>query len=115
PTGGGKTVLFAVPAMVPNPGVTVVVVPLCSLRDQLLERCRQASIRCALWRGDADNNWALLTHASVVLVMAEHLEMSGFKQWARVLSAQKRLDRIVVDEAHMPLITDLAWRPVLKQ
>lgn len=115
PTGGGKTVLFALPAMLPEAGVTVVVVPLCSLRDQLVDRCRRASIRCALWRGDADNNWALLTQASVVLVMAEHLEMSGFRQWTRVLCAQKRLDRIVVDEVHMPLVTDLAWRPVLKQ
>jgi superfamily II DNA helicase RecQ len=116
PTGGGKTALFALPAMLPEAGVTVVVVPLCSLRDQLVDRCRQASIRCALWRGDADdNNYALLTQASMVVVMAEHLEMSRFKQWMRVLCAQRRLDRIVVDEVHMPLITNLAWRPVLRQ
>jgi superfamily II DNA helicase RecQ len=115
PTGGGKTALFALPAMLPGAGVTVVVVPLCSLRDQLVDRCRRASIRCALWRGDADDNWALLTQASIVLVMAEHLEMAAFKQWARMLCAQRRLDRIVVDEVHMPLVTDLAWRPVLRQ
>jgi len=44
PTGGGKSLLFMVPACLGDPGVTVVVVPYRALVDNLVERMKKAGI-----------------------------------------------------------------------
>ena len=55
-TGGGKSLLFMLPAACSArsaggnvPGLTVVVVPMISLREDLVRRCTAAGIRCAPW------------------------------------------------------------------
>ena len=45
PTGGGKSLLFMLPAWVPEAGMTIVVVPLIALQDDLMRRCRKLHIR----------------------------------------------------------------------
>jgi superfamily II DNA helicase RecQ len=45
PTGGGKSILFMLPAYIGG-GLTVVVVPLIALRGDLQQRCTQAGISC---------------------------------------------------------------------
>ena len=49
PTGGGKSVLFVVPSQLPSAQVTVVVVPLIALRQDLLRRCREWNVVCACY------------------------------------------------------------------
>lgn len=51
-TGGGKSLSFMLPAASCPGGVTVVVVPLVSLRGDLMERCQKMKIPCAEWRSD---------------------------------------------------------------
>jgi superfamily II DNA helicase RecQ len=47
PTGGGKSMLFMLPAWVAQRGgLTVVVVPLTALRTDLQQRCQAAGIPC---------------------------------------------------------------------
>ena len=48
PTGSGKSVLFMLPAFVQVGRVTIVVVPLKALRTDMVVRCREANIRCAV-------------------------------------------------------------------
>ena len=48
-TSVGKSVLFMLPAAASRPGVTIVVVPLDSLRSNIVDRCRAAGIRCEAW------------------------------------------------------------------
>jgi superfamily II DNA helicase RecQ len=45
PTGGGKSMLFMLPAYIGG-GLTVVVVPLIALRGDLQRRCVQAGVSC---------------------------------------------------------------------
>ena len=44
-TSVGKSVLFMLPAAASRPGVTIVIVPLDSLRSNIVDRCRAAGIR----------------------------------------------------------------------
>jgi superfamily II DNA helicase RecQ len=44
PTGAGKSVLFMLPCSFPSAGVTVLVVPLVSLRGDLLRRLTELKI-----------------------------------------------------------------------
>ncbi|CAG8059412.1 unnamed protein product, partial [Penicillium salamii] len=48
PTGGGKSLLFQLPAWI-SKGLTVVVVPLVALRKELYDRCTNLDISCAQW------------------------------------------------------------------
>lgn len=46
-TGGGKSLMFMLPAFASEDGVTVVIVPIVSLREDLWERCKAQGIPCA--------------------------------------------------------------------
>jgi len=48
-TGVGKTLLFQLPAKSMSSGTTVVISPLVSLQDHMVERCQQAGISCVKW------------------------------------------------------------------
>jgi len=45
-TGGGKRILFTLPAAGSPDGVTIVIVPVISLRQDSKERCEAQGIRC---------------------------------------------------------------------
>jgi len=70
--GAGKSMLFMLPASC-STGVTVVVVPLISLRDNLKDRCDKAGIECVKWDSRKPHEWAL-----VVLVTPESAVSEGF-------------------------------------
>jgi superfamily II DNA helicase RecQ len=65
PTGGGKSMLFMLPAWVGG-GCTVVVVPLIALRRDLEQRCKRAGISCVEWESRRPPD-----EASIVLVTPE--------------------------------------------
>ncbi|KAH7199083.1 uncharacterized protein B0J16DRAFT_252671, partial [Fusarium flagelliforme] len=46
PTGGGKSLVFMVPAMLAGAGVTIVVAPYAELKRQLVTRCVDAGLDC---------------------------------------------------------------------
>lgn len=48
-TSVGKTMLFQLPAAINPARVTIVIVPLISLRDNMQDRCMKMGIRCAEW------------------------------------------------------------------
>jgi superfamily II DNA helicase RecQ len=47
PTGGGKSLLFMLPAWAEQGGTTVVVIPLIALRGDMMQRCKLFRISCA--------------------------------------------------------------------
>jgi len=65
PTGGGKSMLFMLPAYVGG-GLTVVVVPLVALRGDVQRRCAQAGISCVQWESRRPPD-----EAAIVLVTPE--------------------------------------------
>ncbi|KAL2349584.1 hypothetical protein BJ546DRAFT_828969, partial [Cryomyces antarcticus] len=65
PTGGGKSLLFMVPACLEEPGVTIVVAPFRALVDDLVDRLKKRGIDCLEWKPGEVNP------AAVVVVSAD--------------------------------------------
>jgi len=103
-TGAGKSILFMLPASVSS-GVTVVIVPLVSLREDMKARCGELGIACVEWQSRRPNEWA-----QVVLVTPESAVGEGFGHFINRQRAMGRLDRIVVDECHVVLDSKTGWR-----
>jgi superfamily II DNA helicase RecQ len=103
-TGAGKSILFMLPASVSS-GVTVVVVPLVSLREDMKARCDKLGITCVEWSSRRPHEWA-----QVVLVTPESAVGEAFGHFINRQRAMGRLDRIVVDECHVVLDSLQGWR-----
>ncbi|KAI5235343.1 hypothetical protein E4T42_09726 [Aureobasidium subglaciale] len=108
-TGGGKSLFFMLPAASSKEGVTIVIVPLNSLRDDLMDRCKQAGIPCASWQGRNPAHWA-----NIMFVTPESAVTKSFGTYMNQKRAVQQLDRIVVDECHAILDSTDAWRPKLR-
>lgn len=106
PTGGGKSLLFTVPACLQDAGVTVVVVPYRALIEDLVTRITRSGIDCVEWKGGHTNP------AAVVAVSADVAGRSGFLSYAGLLSSKGLLRRVVLDECHL-VFTSSDWRPKL--
>lgn len=110
PTGGGKSLLFLLPASYRVSGVTVVIVPLVSLRQDLIRRSRDLGITCAAWdaRQPPDG-------CSIVFVTPESALTEAFSAFLHRLRTTEQLDRVVVDECHLCLDPDPTFRTALHQ
>ncbi|KAJ5761690.1 hypothetical protein N7533_003729 [Penicillium manginii] len=111
PTGGGKSVLFMLPAWVSGrAGLTIVVVPLIALRGDMEARCQRLGISCAVWdpRRPPDG-------VSIVLITPESTDSDAFADFVTRQRMLQRLDRIVVDECHMVLSQQERFRPLFQQ
>jgi Orsellinic acid/F9775 biosynthesis cluster protein D/Helicase conserved C-terminal domain len=94
PTGAGKSLCFMLPCTLPDAGVTILVVPLVSLRGDLRRRCREMGIRHLVWRPGETGE------APLVLVSVEAASTPTFVAYALKLAASQVLDRVVVEECH---------------
>ena len=103
-TGAGKSVLFMLPASC-STGVSVVIVPLVSLRQDMKARCDRAGIECVEWDSRRPHEWA-----QVVLVTPEAAVGEAFGHFINRQRSMGRLDRIVVDECHVVLDSTEGWR-----
>ncbi|TKA60633.1 hypothetical protein B0A49_13140 [Cryomyces minteri] len=108
PTGGGKSLLFMVPACLDDPGVTVVVVPYRALIGDLVDRARKAGIDSMAWHHAEQNP------AALVFVSADLVGQGDFLDYATRLRAKGLLRRVFVDECHLTF-TSSDWRPKLAQ
>ncbi|KAJ4220866.1 hypothetical protein NW757_014483 [Fusarium falciforme] len=108
PTGGGKSLVFMVPAMLAGAGVTIVVAPFAELKRQLVTRCVDAGLDCKSWP-EARETWPRVT-----LVSAEAAITDDFLQWAADLSVRGRLDRVVIDECHLTFTAAETYRAKLR-
>ncbi|KJZ69304.1 hypothetical protein HIM_11298 [Hirsutella minnesotensis 3608] len=109
-TGGGKSMTFMLPAFCAGDGVTIVVVPLVSLREDLHERCARSEIQSHVWKARQANRGA-----SIVFVTPESAVTKGFRDFVNRLQSQQRLDRVVVDECHVLLDGVRGFRPQLSE
>jgi superfamily II DNA helicase RecQ len=103
-TAAGKSLTFMLPALT-STGVTVLVVPLLSLKSNLRDRCRKAGIECVEWSSEHPHEWA-----QVVIVVPEVAVSAPFESFLNRQRAMGRLDRVVVDEAHLVLESTNNWR-----
>jgi superfamily II DNA helicase RecQ len=108
PTGGGKSLVFMVPAMLSGSGVTIVVAPYAELKRQLVTRCLDAGLDCKHWP-EARESWPRVT-----IVSAEAAVSDDFLQWAADLRVRGRLDRVVIDECHLTFTAADEYRKKLR-
>src|SRR5450432_4675332 len=97
-TGEGKSLLFMLPAYCVSGGTTVVIIPLCSLQEDLERRCKEARIECVQWDSRRPHETA-----SIVLVTPESAVTKTFNTYINRLRSTYQLDRIVMDECHVVL------------
>ncbi|KAK0910966.1 hypothetical protein LTR91_019977 [Friedmanniomyces endolithicus] len=109
-TGGGKSMLFMLPAAGSPRGLTVVIVPVVSLRQDLHERCRKVGIHCAEWRGERP-----AYNSQIVLATPESAVSIAFSQFLAMKQANGQLERIIIDECHTMLECNADWRPKVLQ
>lgn len=110
PTGGGKSMLFMLPAYVEPSGTTVVVIPLIALRQDFQRRCQQLNISYAVWERRRPPD-----EASIVLVTPESAITPEFHSFLNRLRIVRRLDRIVIDECHVMLPGSADFRPAMRR
>lgn len=106
PTGSGKSLLFMLPCTLPGAQVTILIVPLVSLRGDLLRRMHGLGIDHLEWTPGERREVVL------VIVSTEAASTKDFVKYARGLIARQKLDRIVVEECHLT-VTAIEYRPTM--
>ena len=105
-TGRGKSLLFMLPAKVSKGGLSIIIVPLNSLRDDMKRRCDEAGIESEEWSSKRPS-----FGARIVFVTPESAVTKSFARFIEMRNMAGGVDRIVIDECHMMLDCDERWRP----
>jgi superfamily II DNA helicase RecQ len=106
PTGGGKSLLFMLPAWLEGARTTVVISPFVALANDTEKRCKEARIDCIQWRD------GLRRRTKVVVVSAESAVSPEFMHYMTELYLSHQLDRVVLDECHL-VITAAGFREAM--
>jgi len=130
PTGGGKSLCYQLPAVVTSgktDGITVVVSPLLSLMQDQVEHLRALNIAAAAFNGDTpprEKKYIMDTlkdpkphlHMRLLYVTPEMINKSStFLNGLSNVYRNKKLARLVIDEAHCVSQWGHDFRPDYKQ
>lgn len=108
PTGGGKTVCYAVPGII-LPGVTIVVTPLIALILDQVQRLRRAELNvCYLVSSMKDEEKMVVFHnlslpdpsCKFLFTTPETITTRNVKCLIQTMTANNTLTQFVIDEAH---------------
>lgn len=89
---------------------SIVVVPLISLRGDMMRRCKKLGISCVEWESRHPPD-----AAGIVLVTPESAVGEEFATFLNRLRATRQLDRIMVDECHIVLNWRHTFRKQMQQ
>ena len=104
PPAGGKSLLFQLPASLPDAATTICILPFRALTRDLVKRCRNLGLRSDIWTSKQQRS------AQIIFVSAETAAVNDdFLTFVSGLQAQGKLDRIVFDECQVPL-TSASYR-----
>lgn len=95
PTGSGKSLAFMLPCKLPDAKITVLVLPLVSLRVDMVRRLRELRIDFSVWSPHSQAT------SRLVIVSVEAAITTGFRSYVEHLHNTQELDRIVIDECHL--------------
>ena len=110
PTGGGKSLIFQLPAFLEMDLTTVVIIPFVALVEEMKERCQDLGLSCQVWKGKSDNG----ERSQILIVGVEHAVTQEFQQLLIQLESTENLGRIVLDECQI-LLTQRDFRPVMRR
>lgn len=112
PTGGGKSLIFQLPAWIEKNQTTVVIIPFVALIEEMKQRCRDMRISCHVWKqSDAISG---PPSVQVLLTAVENAVSSEFRQCLIQLESTNVLTRLVLDECHV-VLTHREFRGVLRR
>ena len=103
PTGGGKTLLYVIPSLLPGAQVTAVVIPLVALKQDLLGRCLEWNIEATSYDQFTCSTNRLHATPPLLFMDVDCATTDHCRAFLRALLENGRLDRIVLDEAHLVL------------
>ena len=111
PTGGGKSFVYQIPGYLERTDslVTLVVVPFIALKKESILKTQSMGITCIAWAPNQRNTFATITFMSM-----EHAASDVGTNALIMLHQQRRLRRIVLEEAST-VLTDAHWRPVMNE
>ncbi|KAJ9413909.1 hypothetical protein QL093DRAFT_2594845 [Fusarium oxysporum] len=116
PTGGGKSILFMLPAFMEDERgtgggpVSIVVVPFVSLVQDLVLRARELGIDCMEWRSDIDQEREERQRdARLIVVSADVAVSEGFTAYVESIRGRGLLERVFFDECHTAIM-DVSYR-----
>ena len=104
-TAAGKSMLFMLLAAISPGGVTVVIAPLNSLRDNLIERCIEMGICCCNWEGTRP-----AYGVSIVLVTPKGAVLPLFGCFVDEMRTLRCLNCIVINKCHVLIESTEKWR-----
>jgi superfamily II DNA helicase RecQ len=113
PTAAGKTTLFLFGASILPNQVTIIIIPLISLKLDLLYKASALGLRPILWEPDMGYQ-GLEAGSRLILVQIEHVISTSFMEMASYLINQQRLARVIWDECHLIPLSK-SYRPVMKR
>ena len=119
PTGAGKTLLYALPAMAwKNDGPVLVICPLISLMRDQLRRMQEASINAIIFTADQSEEERKLSYmrlksgnCQVIFASPERMVMPSFQK----VLLNAKLSMVVVDEAHCVVSWGPGFRPEYRE
>lgn len=118
PTGGGKSLLWMLPAAADERGTTAVVVPYISLADDIIKRCGEAGLKADYWRSDHQPQRSRIivtvTESAMGSIQHDFNKHQTFLQYLSVLKINGCLNRIVIDECHT-VVTEGGFRSAMGQ
>ncbi|KAF8124465.1 hypothetical protein EV363DRAFT_1178010, partial [Boletus edulis] len=101
PTGGGKSMLGIIPSLIEHDMITILVLPLNSLIMDYEQRLKTMAVPYQIYESHKD----LSTSHNLVLVSADKSLTTHWRSMLADLGRRKTIARIVIDEAHIPLIS----------
>lgn len=111
PTAAGKTTLFLFGASLATSQVTIIIIPLISLKLDLSSKANALGLEPTIWLPE---NHHLNPRSRVVLVQIEHVIHPRFHAMADDLIMKRRLARIIWDECHLIPLAQ-SYRPIMKR
>ncbi|KUJ10584.1 uncharacterized protein LY89DRAFT_596276, partial [Mollisia scopiformis] len=91
-------------------GTTVVISPLVSLQDHIVERCQQAGISCVKWDPRQCHS-----PSQIVIITLESAVSKTFGTFLDRLQGLHLLERFVFNEYYTPLDSTAEFRPKMRQ
>lgn len=109
PTGSGKSLIYQLPAMYKNYGLTIVVSPLVALISNQITNAKKLGIPCATINSHMSKTWNTQVKAELrdkdsklrlLYITPETLCSDHFQPYLNTLSKNRALKLFAIDEAH---------------
>ncbi|KAF8578155.1 hypothetical protein K439DRAFT_1362854, partial [Ramaria rubella] len=111
PTGGGKSLVYALPAFAwEEDRVSVIIIPYVALLHDANHHLTCSGIATMVW-----NTWdqQAIPYMSIMLISADvAMASSKFWNWLKTLRELGKLASITINEAHI-ILTSITYRPIL--